>query len=238
MRNIAITFAFIAMFSLLWASAVQAAPATQTVAQESVRGIVFETLAKCVKGFDPAKVAEMKLPEDIALPAGRLTHTVQDGRVEPDGKFSMRVAFLVGGEEKRSVWVWGRVRRTVKVLITSRPLRKFDPVTDDDVQVVEVEAKADTEGALTEPAQAVGLVASRPLSSGIPLKEEYLRQPKVINRGEPVKIIARGPGLIVTATGKAKEDGLLGGRIRVENLKSGKTVVAEVISEGVVGVAF
>lgn len=211
---------------------------TQTVGKDDMRGIVYQTLSKCMKGFDPSSVVDLRLPEDVVLPAGQLAHNVQDGRVEPDGKFSMRIAFSVGGEEKRSAWIWGKVKRTVKVLVAARPMKRMTTVTDDDVQLAEVEARADSDGALSDPPEAIGMVLTRQLASGTPIKAEFLRQQKVINRGDAVKIIAKAPGLMVTALGKAREDGLLGGLVKVENIKSGKVVTASVVSDGVVEVGF
>ena len=77
---------------------------------------------------------------------------------------------------------------------------------------------------MDDPAVAVGLTASRPISSGAVITNQLLLAAKAVQRGQSVTLVADAGGLSVRMAGRALSDGLVNQRVRVQNLSSGKIV--------------
>src|SRR6266404_3708137 len=93
-------------------------------------------------------------------------------------------------------------------------------------------------GFLDDPAIAVGLTASRPISGGAFLTNQQLVAAKAVQRGQSVTLVADSGGMSVRMAGRALSDGLINQRVRVQNLSSGKTVEGIARSEQVVEIVF
>ena len=224
---------------LLLAAYIEAAEADacQTVHSEDIRKIAGEALRK-VLDKNLSDIKEMHVPDDFTLPAGTLGYCVEDGKVDADGKFSMKVLFSVNGDEKRSAWVWGRAAVICRKLVATRTIKRLQVIGDGDVTTEEVERTTANADALESAGDAVGMAATRQINAGAPIRPDYVTPPAVIRRGEPVRMIARSPGLMVTAMGVAKEDGIRGGMVKVQNTSSGKVLTGSVVSEGLVEIPF
>ena len=77
---------------------------------------------------------------------------------------------------------------------------------------------------------ATGLVqnANSVWLNGRPLNAADVREPQLVGRGSIVTMTYRTENLVITAHGKARENGTAGDVVRVQNLNSGKTVEAVV----------
>jgi flagella basal body P-ring formation protein FlgA len=93
-------------------------------------------------------------------------------------------------------------------------------------------------GFLDDPAIAVGLTASRPISGGAYLTNQQLIAAKAVQRGQAVTLVADLGGMSVRMAGKALSDGMVNQRVRVENLSSGKIVEGIARSEQIVEIIF
>lgn len=224
---------------LLLAAYIEAAEAgaCQTVHSEDIRKIAGEALRK-VLDKNLSDIKEVHVPDDFTLPAGTLGYCVEDGKVDADGKFSMKVMFSVNGDKKRSAWVWGRAAVVCRKLVATRTIKRLQVIGEGDVTTEEVERTAANADALESAGDAVGMAAARQINAGAPIRPGYVTPPAVIKRGEPVRMIARSPGLMVTAMGVAKEDGIRGGMVKVQNTSSGKVLIGSVVSEGLVEIPF
>jgi flagella basal body P-ring formation protein FlgA len=80
----------------------------------------------------------------------------------------------------------------------------------------------------------VGLTASRPISAGAFLTNQYLVVAKAVQRGQSVTLVADTGGMSVRMSGKALSDALVNQRVRVQNLSSGKIVEGIARSEQIV----
>ncbi len=235
----ALLFLLSGLVLLLLAAYIEAAEADacQTVRSEEIRKIAGEALKK-VLNKNLSGIKEMHVPDDFTLPAGTLGYCVEDGKVEADGKFSMKVLFSVNGDEKRSAWVWGRASVTCRKLVAARQIRRLQLIGEGDVMVEEVERTTANADALESAAAAVGMVATRQIPAGTAIRPDCIRPPAIIKRGDPVRIVAQLPGLTVTAMGVAKEDASRGGMVKVQNTSSGKVLTGSAVSEGLVEVPF
>jgi flagellar basal body P-ring formation protein FlgA len=85
---------------------------------------------------------------------------------------------------------------------------------------------------VTDMALAVGMEAKRPLKSGQPLQTADFKQPDLIKKGQPVKLVYASRGLRLVADGLAQNDAGKGESVRVLNSYSKRTIDAVAMASG------
>lgn len=129
------------------------------------------------------------------------------------------------------------VKVTAEAVVASRPLVRNRAIEASDLTQREADLTQLPAGVLTDPAQAIGKLATLGIPAGSFLKNQMLRAPFLVLQGQKVKLVAQGAGFKVNAEGKALSDGSAGQVISVRTA-SGKIVSGVVKSAGVVEVAF
>lgn len=90
--------------------------------------------------------------------------------------------------------------------------------------------------AVLSDADIVGMEVTRPLRAGMPIPKDSLRIPPETYKGKTVTITITQPGMEISTTGKALQDGYKGDNIRVFSNLNQKVINATVIAPGVVSV--
>ena len=92
-------------------------------------------------------------------------------------------------------------------------------LTANDAIEAEVDWAAESSPIAATPAQWVGQVALRPLSSGQALRQAFLKPAQVFQAGSQVRVIAQGVGFQITSSGLALSAGVVGqpARVKMEN---------------------
>lgn len=93
-----------------------------------------------------------------------------------------------------------------------------------------------TQGALSNPMDAIGMEAAINLYAGRPIRPGDLRPPAIIDRNSLVTIRYAHDGLTITADGRAMDRAATGEMLRVMNLSSRSTVTAIATAPGLVTV--
>ncbi|WP_253447531.1 flagellar basal body P-ring formation chaperone FlgA [Natronospira proteinivora] len=86
--------------------------------------------------------------------------------------------------------------------------------------------------------EVLGMRLRRNLSPGTVLEPGHLEIRRLVERGQRVRLLAKGEAVSVSMAGKALQDGARGQRIRVENLSSGKELEGVITGEGTVEIRF
>lgn len=119
------------------------------------------------------------------------------------------------------------------------------PVLNRSVAVGEIIADRDIDwtagddrdrGIATRPDQVVGRQARRPINAGIAISLSSLRTPVLVERGGLIALTATLPGIALSTTAKALEQGSLGDTVRVMNISSNRVVQAVVTGPGAAAV--
>jgi len=155
----------------------------------------------------------------------------------PGGKIigGTTVGVRCPGNRPWSLYVPVKVALRVQVLVATRPLSRGTRLSADDVRPEERDVSMLTQGYLTDPQQAYGLVLKRSIASGAPVVPSALEAPRAIRRGEKVTVVGRSPsGIEVRMAGTALMDGAAGERIRVRNLSSNRIVEGTVAGAGII----
>jgi len=136
------------------------------------------------------------------------------------------------------VYVPVRIVGTSTVTIAARAIVVGTVLTDKDLRTEQRDVSELPPGYLDDSTVAVGLTASRPISSGAVITNQYLVAAKAVQRGQTVTLVADAGGMSVRMAGRALSDGLVNQRVKVENLSSGKIVEGIARSEQIVEIIF
>lgn len=148
-------------------------------------------------------------------------------------RFRARVS-VVDGE---SAIVSGTARQVMQVPVLARAFQRGEVVTDADLDWISIRINAISRHVVTDARELVGRAARRPLRSGQPVMSSDVEKPIVISKGSLVTMTYDVPGMILTDTGRAMENGAIGDTINVLNPRSHRTVMATVISSNLVRLA-
>ncbi len=137
-----------------------------------------------------------------------------------------------------SIFVPVRIRVIGDYLVTARPLTQGQIVAEADLTKNHGDLANLPSGILTEASQAIGKVVALSVASGQPLRSELLRQAMVVQQGQGVKVLSKGPGFQVTGgEGRALNNAIDGQVVQVR-MANGHVVSGIARAGGVVEVTY
>jgi flagella basal body P-ring formation protein FlgA len=160
-----------------------------------------------------------------------VTPTVPPGQHMRD---RIMVELRCPGTSPWHIYVPVRIVGTSTVTIAARAIVAGSVLTAKDVRTEQRDVSGLPPGYLDDPTVAIGLTASRPISSGAVITNQFLVAAKAVLRGQEVTLVADVGSMSVRMAGRALSDGLMNQRVKVENLSSGKIVEGVARSEQVV----
>ena len=208
------------------------------VSHERIRIALHEALATRVAPSKKFEVTldnpslELHLP--IRMPAEVTVRHLQYDK--QSGRFSATLVAPDGRPGSAVVQIAGRVHELIEVPVLTRRIRAGDIIGKDDVSLQLLRADVVGQNVLTSLDHLIGKSARHSLLNGRPLNASDVRDPQLVGRGNIVTMTYRTDNLVITAHGKARENGTAGDVIRVQNLNSGKTVEAVVTGPDLVTV--
>jgi flagella basal body P-ring formation protein FlgA len=132
--------------------------------------------------------------------------------------------------------LWAKVRITVSStrIVAKRDLRAGTLIEAGQVRLETSEGFPANEPIGTSIEEVVGRVVRRAVAAGSPVALKLLREPKEVERGEPVRVEASSGSATVGMVGRAVTSGSVGDTVVVRNLNSGKSFPARVDRKGAV----
>lgn len=121
----------------------------------------------------------------------------------------------VDGMTKWNVSVPVTVRAFGNAWVVRGQVQAGNPVTQNDVILLEVDWAEDTNPVLFDNSLWLGQTASRTLSSGQVLRQGVVRPTQVFQAGTLVRVVAEGPGFAVSSDAQALGAGVVGQQTRV-----------------------
>ncbi len=179
---------------------------------------------------DDVTVSRLALPKGVSGPL----------RVElsPRTRWSGQLPFRVIDHRGKHFWANARIDIMVEALVAARSISRHQVIVGSDLATTRVPLSRSGGEALSDPYRVVGKRAARRIMQGRAITDRMVEEPPVIHRGDRVTLLARGPGLTVTAIGEAREDGGAGRPIQVMNLNSRRMVQGRVVDATTVEVLF
>lgn len=179
------------------------------------------------------RLLQMHLPGEV-LPTIRIQTLQLDRHTQ---RFS---AIVVGAESTGHpvrTTATGRYYRLVEVPVLIRRLNGAEVIAETDLRVMTLRADRLDLDAVRDGADLVGMSPLRTLSPGRPVRQGEIRQPVMVAKGSIVTMTYQTDRMVLTAQGKALQDGSRGETVRIQNAKTHKTIDAVVTGYGAVTVA-
>ncbi len=155
--------------------------------------------------------------------AGRHTYQIEyriAGRKVAQGSFSVEV----------------HVMQTVYV--AAHKIARGVVLAEIDLREKQVDLASVKSRAIVERGQLIGAQASRAIREGEVLTEANISPTPLVRRGDVVTLIVERGGIMVSTYALAREDGIVGEVIKVDNLQSKKQIHARVVNATTVQVIF
>lgn len=153
----------------------------------------------------------------------------------PWGRTSVRVHCAQDGGW--SAFVPVQIKVVANYLVAARPLPQGQVVSESDFGLQSGDLADLPNGTLTDPQQALGRTVVMAVPAGRPLRGDMLRQALVVQQGQNVRVISRGPGFQVTNDGKALSNAVEG-QVAQVRLNSGQVVSGVAHAGGQVEVGY
>ncbi len=185
------------------------------------------------------RIREIRVPEALVVPVGDLELRVF-GPKSGDlvGTVPLTLVVKAGDEAERRLPAAVTIERPVSVLVARRPLGRFKPLSEEDVERRPLDSARLPADALTQPGEVIGKRVKRPVEAGAVLSADLLESQPVVKNGDRVRIVAESAGLRITAFGVVRQRGAPGDLVQVVNLDSNKAVTARVVDERTVRIEF
>lgn len=136
------------------------------------------------------------------------------------------------GDRPWRMFVTASVSIEGDALVAARPLTRGERITADLLTPQSVQINASRRGVMTDPEQAIGMEVRRSINAGTLITPDILSAPDAVARGDHVIITAKSGSFSVRSRGKALANASIGEQVLVENLRSSRTVKAQVVGPG------
>lgn len=130
------------------------------------------------------------------------------------------------------------VRYFDDVVIATRSIDRGKPISEAAVTIERREVTTILGRYISRMSDLVNKRAKMRIGMGRPLSTRYVEQIPVVEKGDMVRIRAQIGRIVATAVGIARENGVKGDRIVVQNAESREKLMAEVVAPGTVKVVF
>jgi flagella basal body P-ring formation protein FlgA len=145
------------------------------------------------------------------------------------GRFSAVLVAPIGDPQANRIRVTGRAIKMAEIPVLRHAASSGDIVGTDDIDWLLVPAAKVGRNVITDADDLIGKAAKRTIRPGRPVRARDLGRPVVIEKGAIVTMTLTSPSMIITATGRAEEDGGKGDVVRVRNSQS-RNVVQGVVA--------
>lgn len=147
-------------------------------------------------------------------------------------RFSTVLQVPSGGDVPVKLSLSGTVEEVREIPVFNRSVMPGEIIKQSDLSWVRYPAKRLTARALLSSTDLVGMTVRRPARTDKPITTTDVVAPVAIAKGDAVTMMVRTKAMVLTAAGKALENGGIGDTIRVLNPKSRQTVDAKIIRTG------
>lgn len=175
----------------------------------------------------------------IHLP-GEAAPSIDVQTLQLDRRHQRFTAVLVGARDSTRparVTATGRYYRLVDIPVLVRRMRGDEIIDRADIRLLTMRADKLDLNALRQADDLVGMSPMRTLAPGRPVKPSEIRPPVLVAKGSIVTMVYQTDRMVLTAQGKALQDGSEGETIRIQNAKTFKTIDGVVTGSGTVTVA-
>jgi flagella basal body P-ring formation protein FlgA len=174
-----------------------------------------------------------------SAPDATVPFRVVDARYEEtSGHFGAVIEVPTGAKSVDRVQVAGTLYEVTSVPVLARVMQRGEIIRDSDIDMIEMQQSAVPRNAVLDKNRIIGQTPRRLTRAGVALSPGDLQAPVVVTKGSLVTLLLRTDRMLITAQGKALDDGAAGETIRVLNTRSKATIEGKVVGAGQVTVSF
>ena len=152
-------------------------------------------------------------------------------RYNPQGKqFSAIVEVPDDRSSHRRIQVTGSVYEVLNVPVLARSIQRGETIRSGDVEYIQQRRETIGTNTIIDIGRIVGKTPRRYLQTGKPIRIADLQMPILVAKGKLVTLTLKNRHMVITAQGRALENGAKGDVIRVTNTRSRQTVQGVVIA--------
>jgi len=207
--------------------------------QQIQAGVIEQKVLDFLRSLNPAfefSIEQIQMPENLYLPVGSIEMSIDPppSVTRLDG-MSLKLDFFSEGERLRSQWVRVDAVAKAQVVVLNKDVSYGEPLRRADLKI-EPRHFDRLEGVFTSLDDVVDCVAKRSLTEGEILTQRDLKEAVLVQRGDVVTLLVRGPAFVVSALGRSRDSGARGDAVVIENLDSKQLVHATVVGQKMVQV--
>lgn len=212
--------------------------AAQTIGGDRLLAAATEALQAQLasEGDTELSIAPLGATPNVMAPLGSIDIKAEfPAGIRYNAPTAAVVAISADGRVFTTVSLRFNVKANQQVVVAARNIAAREEITPDSIRTERREI-GKMAGYITDVGKVVGLAARRPVTAGTPLTEAALDKPVMIKRGAAVAILVKAGGMVITAGGRAMQEGREGELIRVQNVTSKRIVSARVVDANTVQV--
>ncbi len=205
-------------------------PELQTIPAQHVfdivTGFIYENMP-----WDPNDVImhPQRMPDDMAVVCGDVSYEVIPlSKNQYIGQSRYTVIIYVDGQIQKSVNIFLDIVVFKEILVASKKIERGEMILPSNVMRLRKELRANTQDAISDPARVLGMIAARSIPANGILKSSYIEMPVIVQRKDMVRVYLKSGGLLIQSVGLARESGVIGDYIKVQNIDSQKIFFAQV----------
>lgn len=179
----------------------------------------------------------LALPRPYRVVKGQIDFQIIPAKPGVIGSQRLTLLTRVDGQIVNNQAIRIKLEALADIVVSTSTLRRGVILAAEDIELIYQDI-SHLKNPIFSSQEIVGKRLKRSVRLGEPLQKQQVEFPPVIKRGERVIIQAKKHGLMLTAAGEAKQDGLTGESIRVMNNGSHKEVICQVVAPGLVTVEF
>jgi flagella basal body P-ring formation protein FlgA len=184
-------------------------------------------------------IEKINAPDSIALPKGKLSWEIAEKQNSHFlGNFALMIDFRVNDDSLRKIIVSGKIAVTRDIVKAARNINSGDIISAEDVVQVSQRSDYFRRNLISNTQEIIGKRATRRIQADQSIQKGMFEVPPAVEKGDRVIIKAENNIVLITASGKALEEGGIGDQIRVKNTSSGKEIVATIKKPDLVEVEF
>jgi flagella basal body P-ring formation protein FlgA len=190
-------------------------------------------------GLDPDAELELGPLLPPFVPPGALVQLTAEGIGfdAGSGRFSATLVVAATGAATQRLRLAGRAAATVPVVVATRRLGIGAVIGPGDARPARLRAERVRAGTAERLDQVLGQQLRRPVGAELPFLTADLMPRALVEKNAPVTLVLEGPGLTLSAQGRALEAAPRGGMVPVMNLASHAVLEGQVIGPGRVRIA-
>lgn len=151
-------------------------------------------------------------------------------------RFSVTLQVPSGGDVPQKINLRGGIEQVRDIPVFNRTVMPGETIQQSDLAWIKYPTNRLNGRAILSSTELVGMTVRRPARTDKPITSSDIVAPVAVAKGDAVTMFVRTQAMVLTAAGRALENGGVGDTIRILNPKSRQTVDAKIIRTGQVEV--